>query len=157
MALDANGVWQYEETDSEATASDLLNLGMASVSTRINTLQADIDGKEPELGDTGWVAVPVGSGYSAYTGYEPQVRRIGSVVHWRGGWDDTGLSASANHNDIGTVPGGFRPVGNTFHTAVTNSADNSGKIVFFADGGVRLDTGSSLGSYYVAFLTWTID
>ena len=30
--LDANGVWQYGEDDTEALASDLLNLGMASVS-----------------------------------------------------------------------------------------------------------------------------
>ena len=30
--LDANGVWQYGEDDTEALASDLLNLGMSSVS-----------------------------------------------------------------------------------------------------------------------------
>ena len=33
--LDANGVWQYGEDDTEALASDLLNLGMASVSTAL--------------------------------------------------------------------------------------------------------------------------
>ena len=33
--LDANGIWQYGEDDTEALASDLLNLGMGSVSTAI--------------------------------------------------------------------------------------------------------------------------
>lgn len=42
MALDSNGVWQYEETDSEATASDLLNLGMASVSGRVAGIDASL-------------------------------------------------------------------------------------------------------------------
>ncbi len=31
--LDSNGIWQYGEDDTEALASDLLNLGMASIST----------------------------------------------------------------------------------------------------------------------------
>lgn len=36
--LDSNGIWQFGEDDSEALASDLLNLGMASVSTAIGGL-----------------------------------------------------------------------------------------------------------------------
>ena len=36
--LDANGVWQYGEDDTEALASDLLNLGMGSVSTVVGAL-----------------------------------------------------------------------------------------------------------------------
>ena len=38
--LDANGVWQYGEDDTEALASDLLNLGMGSVSTAVGGLGA---------------------------------------------------------------------------------------------------------------------
>jgi hypothetical protein len=34
--LDSNGIWQYGEDDSEALASDLLNLGMQSVSDAIS-------------------------------------------------------------------------------------------------------------------------
>jgi hypothetical protein len=40
--LDANGVWQYGEDDTEALASDLLNLGMGSVSTVVGGLGAPI-------------------------------------------------------------------------------------------------------------------
>jgi hypothetical protein len=38
--LDANGIWQYGEDDTEALASDLLNLGMGSVSTAVGGLGA---------------------------------------------------------------------------------------------------------------------
>ena len=38
--LDANGIWQYGEDDTEALASDLLNLGMGSVSTVVAGLGA---------------------------------------------------------------------------------------------------------------------
>lgn len=41
--LDANGVWQYGEDDTEALASDLLNLGMGSVSTALASLPAPAD------------------------------------------------------------------------------------------------------------------
>lgn len=37
--LDANGIWQYGEDDTEALASDLLNLGMGSVSTAVSGLE----------------------------------------------------------------------------------------------------------------------
>jgi len=37
--LDSNGIWQFGEDDSEALASDLLNLGMGSVSTAITNLE----------------------------------------------------------------------------------------------------------------------
>jgi hypothetical protein len=41
--LDSNGIWQFGEDDSEALASDLLNLGMSSVSTAIGSLPAPAD------------------------------------------------------------------------------------------------------------------
>jgi len=37
--LDSNGIWQFGEDDSEALASDLLNLGMGSVSTALTNLE----------------------------------------------------------------------------------------------------------------------
>lgn len=41
--LDSNGIWQFGEDDSEALASDLLNLGMSSVSTAIGSLPSPAD------------------------------------------------------------------------------------------------------------------
>jgi len=40
--LDSNGIWQFGEDDSEALASDLLNLGMASISTEVGLLDAAV-------------------------------------------------------------------------------------------------------------------
>ena len=40
---DSNGIWQYGEDDSEALASDLLNLGMQSVSDTIAALGGGFD------------------------------------------------------------------------------------------------------------------
>jgi len=41
--LDAEGVWQYGEADTETLASDLLNLGQASVSTQFSDDRARLD------------------------------------------------------------------------------------------------------------------
>lgn len=38
MPLDTNGIWQYDETDNEATSSDLLNLLAASTSAAVGDL-----------------------------------------------------------------------------------------------------------------------
>lgn len=43
-SLDANGIWQFGEDDSESLASDLLNLGMESVSDKIGTMIINTDG-----------------------------------------------------------------------------------------------------------------
>lgn len=50
-SLDANGIWQFGEADTESLASDLLNLGMESVSDqfvldrlRLTTLETKVNG-----------------------------------------------------------------------------------------------------------------
>lgn len=54
--LDPNGIWLYGEDDTEALASDLLNLGMQSVSDAL----ADVSGVVNTDGDPGGV-IYVGS------------------------------------------------------------------------------------------------
>jgi hypothetical protein len=49
VPLDVNGIWQYEESDDEATASALLNLAQAATSTRIGELDAALLTKAPEV------------------------------------------------------------------------------------------------------------
>ncbi|MCB7135365.1 hypothetical protein [Cellulosimicrobium marinum] len=50
MALDTNGIWQYTEGDSEATASDLLNLLAASTSDRVGDFDSRMDTAEGKFG-----------------------------------------------------------------------------------------------------------
>jgi hypothetical protein len=82
VALDPNGIWQYEETDAEATASDLLNLLAVSVSDVVGDLNVAVAGKEDDLGDTGWVTCPAAGGWTHNS--PVRVRRIGAVVHIKG-------------------------------------------------------------------------
>lgn len=63
MPQDSNGIWQYAETDAEATASDLLNLGQASVSTAVGALRARAAVLEQP--DSDFAAIPLASGWAA--------------------------------------------------------------------------------------------
>jgi hypothetical protein len=54
MPLDANGIWQYTETDSAATASDLLNLLAESTSDAIEAVNDRVDALVP---NTPWTAL----------------------------------------------------------------------------------------------------
>lgn len=65
---DANGIYQYDETDNEATFSELLNLGMESVSET--------------LADTGWVPITAAPGFTKSS--DAAVRRFGDLVAFRG-------------------------------------------------------------------------
>lgn len=160
MALDSNGIWQYEETDAEATASDLLNLGMGSVSARVGDLQDEVDAKQDEIGDTGWVNVTIGSGFAAQSGQTPQVRRIGSVIYARGGWGSAGIASANTGYDVGTIPAGFRPPRTSQAVATGSSAARFGRLeITPSTGNVRLLTGPDLSTYYLfsAGSAWTND
>lgn len=47
--LDAQGIWQYGEADTESLASDLLNLGQASVTTQFAADRARLDAIEARI------------------------------------------------------------------------------------------------------------
>ncbi len=115
MALDSNGIWSYEETDSEATASDLLNLLADSTSNTVADLQAQVDSKQPLLGDTGWIDATLSNAFVKYNASSlVQYRRIGSQVQIRGivkpanATIADSISGSAGYEVIFTLPAGFR-------------------------------------------------
>lgn len=59
--------------------------------------------------DTGWVDIPLASGFSSVNSVEkPQVRKLNGIVFLRGGIKIDGLSTTAAAT-MGTVPVGFRP------------------------------------------------
>ena len=74
MPLDSNGIWQYEESETAAPVSTMLNRLAKSVS----------DAVAPLVTDTGWVNVSLASGITAISGYPLQVRRIGPIVYLQG-------------------------------------------------------------------------
>lgn len=74
------------------------------------TADAAIDAAVPV--DTGWITLPLASGYDAHaTPGTPKYRKIGSVVYLRGGvTNDAGsLPVSTNGVLVATLPDGFYP------------------------------------------------
>lgn len=162
MALDTNGIWQYQETDAEATASDLLNLLADSTSDKVADLMALIANKQNVLGDTGWVDIAINSGFAAQgSSNKPQVRRIGKVVYARWGWSSNGMTSTNTGYDVGVVPVGFRPVNGTcYGLAVGDSSNRSGQRITISTGGnINILTGSSLSGYYLfnSGFSWVLD
>lgn len=123
---------------------------------------ADVPFYTDELRDallvgTGWVSVATETGFSPHSGFEPQVRRIGSVVYFRGGWSNTGLNASTSNITVGTIPVGFRPPVNQYHMAVGSNASVFGRMGFTSAGAVQISTGTNLAPYYLANESWPLD
>lgn len=119
MALDGNGIWQYQETDAAATASQLLNRLASSTSQRVGALATAVDGKEPELGDTGWVALPINGDFQAFSTVldVPEYRRRGDWVELTGKVKPSNATVAANLTTTGsgqsiitTLPAGLWPV-----------------------------------------------
>jgi len=73
--LDSNGIWQFGEDDSEALASDLLNLGMGSVSTAISTLGGVLQVVSTTKTDTFTASLAVGA-ETAITGLSATITPV---------------------------------------------------------------------------------
>lgn len=87
MPLDPNGIWIYEETDAEATASDLLNLGQEATSTRIGELQDDVDAKAPTIVLTPPTVLPLAGNFNLSNGglgRAPRYQKYGRVAEVEG-------------------------------------------------------------------------
>jgi hypothetical protein len=122
MPLDANGIWQYEETEAAAPVSTMLNRLAGSVS----------DVVEPIANDTGWVSVPIALG-APWTG-SLKARRIGSEVRWKGSVDPVSTTWGAINNpqtlvDATNFPADMIPVDTHVFLLSANTA-NSAAVVF---------------------------
>ncbi len=123
--LDPNGIWQYGEDDSEALASDLLNLGMSSVSTALSNLGGGFDSSTtitasnaswtvPALGSpfVKVVAIGGGGGGNGSDGSSVTVGGAGGTTIFNAGAAGTitatgGLAAPAQ-NTVLAAPNGAR-------------------------------------------------
>ena len=110
--------------------------------------------------DSGWVDITVLPGFLAQNpGTEqPQVRRLGKRVITRGGWNISGIPASAT-TIIGQMPTGFSPPYAVVGAAGTASAISMCIMRIDVNGQVSVRTAASTSSYY--FLngahSWTKD
>jgi hypothetical protein len=121
MGLDANGIWQYDESETAAPVSTVLNRLAQSVS----------DVVAPISHDTGWVNVATALA-SPWTS-TLKVRRIGDLVTWKGTVDpnSTHWGAINNAQTIANISAGglnlpeFIPVDTVPKLCAANTANSS--------------------------------
>jgi hypothetical protein len=109
--------------------------------------------------DTGWVPVPIRAGFARQGSIDPAVRRIGNTVYWSWGFSNAGMSASTTHS-VADIPVGFRPnsTRSEYYGAISsNSAAAQGSIIIYQSGLVIVRTPATLGSYYIATFSYTLD
>ena len=129
--LDANGIWQYGEDDTEALASDLLNLGMGSVSTAVGGLGAPTILQVVSKTDTFSSALT--TGYVAVTGLTATLTpaSVSSKV-LVSGYCSVAVSLTENSNDIAIYRDGVALTG--------ASGDANGSAKRATSGGVAYTT-----------------
>lgn len=103
---------------------------------------------EMATSDSGWVNVAIQSGKAGQAGQPPQVRRIGSRVYVRWGWDNTGLTAN-NEIIAGTVPSGYRPPRTCYLNMVGSTGNQYGMAVVAPTGVISIRTAQNLADYYL--------
>lgn len=100
--IDANGVFQYDNTDHVVPLATFMNLGQQSVSDAMEDLRTDVT-----VPDTGWVNLTLNTGWSVGIDGTPRIRKIGNTV-WLSG-HATHPSAGANPVIVVAIPAQFRP------------------------------------------------
>ena len=106
-----------------------------------------------KLDDTGWLDVMVSPGFAIQGTERPQVRRVGQTVFSRGGWNSTGITASASFN-IGTLPAGFSPTQNVLWQAGVQAGGISAQMFIGSNGVVSIRVGTTVPSYMMMGVTW---
>ena len=151
MGLDANGVWQYTETETVAPFSAMLNRLAGSVSGKI----------APLIVDTGWVNLILSSGTTTPTGYTAQVRRCGNWVSVRGRGIRSTWAGDQLIATLPTVPGITLAPFNTVEAGPcpygTDSA--TGRLNINSLGQVRIGGGTGIDTqtFHLSSLCWMVD
>lgn len=131
MPLDANGIWQFEETDPASPISGTLNLLAGSVSAEIATLKAAAG-----VPDTGWLPLTLDGDWVTDGSTAPAARRIGDAVALRG-------AAAGSSIDLAQLPDDrFWPTStlrfivppNSNSSPSTSGSSSIAQIAIFTDG-----------------------
>lgn len=95
-----------EFPEGKIADDDYLIFGKASISKA--TFQAI---KDAIFADTGWLSLPLSSGFSHVTNQPAQYRKNGNIVELRGAVknDSNDVGGSTDQVTIGVLPEGFRP------------------------------------------------
>lgn len=154
MPLDFNGIWHYTEDDSEATASDLLNLLAASVSTKVAALSLDLLGKEDTVTDPGRVDFGILTAGTQWFINAQNVRIWGPVVEltaqitYQGPAISVPTTGNITNNVAATIAAAYRPGASLPVSVTSTNADPGyyGVFTAWSNGNLRLDRVASAGA-----------
>lgn len=126
------------------TNSDNIDTAVKSDRDRLTSLENRMTAEENFTGDdTGWVALAMGSGWTAVGGYPMQVRRIGKQV-WLHGMAVWASGLLANTTVVGALATQFRPPSNRWLNLSqgTDSAKTKAHFLVQPDGQVLCPSAS---------------
>ena len=98
--------------------------------------------------DTGWQNITVLDGFTPQNGNEPQVRKIGNAIHFRGGISGTGLTANSSHLAM-RIDAEYRPSRWVYSIASSSAANVTGAAAVASNGNIQIRTADNVGSYYM--------
>lgn len=105
------------------------------------TMADEIANKQDKITDSGWVNLPLETGYG-YESWAPvSYRKIGDFVYLRGLLKPT--SSWTANTKIGTLPSGYRPFGNIQFACTYNGISTVAGFLLKSDGSVNTMTGVS--------------
>lgn len=107
-ALDAEGIFIYDDTEPVSPLDDYINLLANSTSATVADIRAAI-AAITALVDSNWTNITTfGTGWTATVNHQPRVRKVGERVDIAGA---VTLGATGAYTDILTIPAGFRLAG----------------------------------------------
>jgi hypothetical protein len=104
---------------------------------------------DDDLADSGWVNIAIAAGKVGQNDLPPQVRKIGTQVFARWGWDPTGLTTPNSETAVGTVPSGYRPARTTYVNMVGSTGNQYAMAVINTAGLVSIRVGNDALDYYL--------
>jgi hypothetical protein len=128
VPIDAEGIYQYDDTEDWSPQDDYQNLLAASVSATIADVRAEIAAID-SLVDSDWTVIATGSigtGWVATVGHPPRLRKIGARVDLVGAL--TMSTVSASYSNMLTIPVGFRLLGAYPDYFIGSSVSSAGDV-----------------------------
>jgi hypothetical protein len=114
-ALDAEGIYIYDDTEDVSPLNDYLNLGQNATSAAFAAVRGEIAAID-SLVDSDWTVIgsgagtgSIGTGWVATVGHPPRLRKIGARVDIVGAL--TLDTVSGSYTNMLTIPVGFRLLG----------------------------------------------
>lgn len=103
--------------------------------------------------DSGWITLPLRSGFSGSPGEVPQYRRVGKLVTIRGRLSGT---IPAGNTAVADVPAGFIPSMLNMWARAENSSTNAGRLWVSPSGAVNVSPAAATTTSSVA-CTYMVD